>query len=430
MKIFIRTSFFFLLLSCYSCSISKKFQTNKDISYEISDYLEKKGKYNDDFLINGLKEDSITYCPTVNGYQWIVPSKGLHENIEINRSNNNVSIETFDNTIYLAFRTGPTHFASTKVKIYIISSKDGKEWEEELLLSYDRDIREPYLIEIDNKLHFYFFTSGTKISSFSPERIHHFEKERDGEWKECTKVLSKGEVHWSMKERNRKVYLVSYKGSHYQLKGESNISLLLKETDDGVNFHPSQDSSIVYIGGVSECGFEFDYSGNLWGVTRLEDGDKSGFGSHVIYAEKDNIWNWEIPETASNKIYMSPKMFNHNNELYLVARRQLGKEPFGKTSEKKSIKKQRLRNWLGYSFTNKTSALFRIDKEERKVEWVLDLPGNGDTAFPSILRISENKYLIANYSSPLKKQRSWISGQLGKTGIYLLLIEFKPCDKN
>ena len=86
-----------------------------------------------------------------------MPSKGLHENIEINRSNNNVSIETFDNKIYLAFRTGPTHFASTKVKIYIISSKDGKEWEEELLLSYDRDIREPYLIEIDNKLHFYFY---------------------------------------------------------------------------------------------------------------------------------------------------------------------------------------------------------------------------------------------------------------------------------
>ncbi len=58
----------------------------------------------------------------------------------------------------------------------------------------------------------------------------------------------------------------------------------------------------------------------------------------------------------------------------------------------------------------------------------MDLPGNGDTAFPSIIRMSENRYLVANYSSPLKRKRTWLRGQLGKTGIYLLILEFQPCN--
>lgn len=413
---------------CCSCSITKKFQSDIDISPIISEYLEETEKFNEDFLTTNLKEKSTPYCPIIYGPQWIVPSSGLPKEININRSNNNVSIATFNNKIYLAFRTGPTHFASKKVGIYIISSKDGNSWNKELYLNYNRDIREPYLIEINNKLHFYFFTSGTKISSFEPERIHHFVKNVEGEWKEEPKILSKGEVHWSMKKRNGNIYMVSYKGAHYKLKGESNVSLLFRETEDGYTFRPSQDSARVYLGGASECGFEFDYSGNLWAVTRLEDGDASGFGSQVVYAKKDSIWNWEFPEKASKRCYMSPKMFNHNNELYLIARKQLGKKPFGKTRESKSMKKQRLRNWLGYSLTKKTTALYKINKEEKKVEWIMDLPGNGDTAFPSIIRISENKYLVANYSSPLKKKRNWLRGQLGKTGIYLLILEFKPCN--
>ena len=40
----------------------------------------------------------------------------------------------------------------------------------------------------------------------------------------------------------------------------------------------------VYYGGVSEVAFEFDADGSLWAVTRNEDGDASGFGSHVCYA--------------------------------------------------------------------------------------------------------------------------------------------------
>jgi hypothetical protein len=36
-----------------------------------------------------------------------------------------------------------------------------------------------------------------------------------------------------------------------------------------------------------------------------------------------------------------------------------------------------------------------------KLEFLTDLPGDGDTAFPSIIQIDENKFTIANYASPL-----------------------------
>ena len=90
---------------------------------------------------------------------------------------------------------------------------------------------------------------------------------------------------------------------------------------------------------------------------------------------------------------------------------------------------QRVVNWMGYSLTSKTTSLFRINQETRKVEWVMDLPGTGDTSFPSIVRLDRDRFLIANYTSPLKrKKRPWLFGQLGKTSIYLQIIDFIPCE--
>jgi len=60
---------------------------------------------------------------------------------------------------------------------------------------------------------------------------------------------------------------------------------------------------------------------------------------------------------------------------------------------------------------------------------LMDMPGDGDTAFPSIIRIGPHKYLVANYSSPLNHPDwSWIEGQTSSEGtqIYFIEIEFIP----
>ena len=221
----------------------------------------------------------------------------------------------------------------------------------------------------------------------------------------------------------------SYIGSHYELKGPSEVRLFFKETQDGVNWKSANDTGAVYFGGVSETAWEFDQEGNLWAVTRLEDGDETGFGSHVAFAKAGDLGNWEFPDTADARCFMSPKMFRHGNDLYLIGRRQLGKKPFGKVKRTKKMSAQRKGNWVGYSLSPKTTALFKINKETRRVEHVMDLPGAGDTAFPSIIRLDNHRFLVANYTSPINHQnRDWLTGQLGKTKIYLQLITFEPCD--
>lgn len=424
--------FFIIALFLSSCASVKDFKSNDNQVVEtIEQYLKNEKYFNEDIFLNEDTKDSINFCPTLSAPYWVIPSEGLVSDIHIQKSNNNVSIAIFNQKIYLAFRTGPTHFASRKTGVYVISSEDGKHWQKELSLFFGKDVREPFLIPINDELHFYFFTAGVKMTAFEPQNISHYILNEDENWLEFDNVLSKGEVHWSMKKRNGRIYMTSYEGAHYQLKGPSNVSLYLKQTTNGTDFFPQEDSARVYLGGVSECAFEFDYEGNIWAVTRLEDGDETGFGSHVVFADKDNLFQWEFPDTADVRCFMSPKMFNHNDKLYLVARKQLGKKPFGKTNRNKSLKKQRIRNWAGYSLSPKTTALYKINKTEKKVEWLMDLPGVGDTAFPSIQRLDEHKFLIANYSSPIhrRKKRSWLSGQLGKTGIYLQVIEFGPCNK-
>jgi hypothetical protein len=416
-----------------SCNTLKRFPSPEpnEVKKILAEYLPQHHVAPDDpAQFDSQFSDNTKYCPRLSNHYWLIPSTDLPESIKPQDSNNNVSICIFNHRLYVAFRTGPTHFASKKTAIYIMSSADGKTWKKEFDIFPGRDVREPFLIPIDDTLHFYCFAAGTKLTSFSPEFISHYTTSGNGEWQGPEDVLQKGEVHWSMKNRNGKTYMTSYEGSHYELKGDSHVSLMFKQTLNGKDFIAVGDSATVYCGGVSETAFEFDKEGNLWAVTRNEDGDKTGFGSHVAFAPKGNLGKWEFAEDADPNCYMSPKMFRHGNDLYLIARKQLGRKPFGKTTRNKSIKKQRLRNWVGFSLSGKTTALYKINQAERKVEWVMDLPGAGDTAFPSIQRLDKDRFLIANYSSPIhrRKKRSWLSGQLGNTGIYLQVISFTPCN--
>ncbi|MBP7388952.1 MAG: hypothetical protein KA841_01030 [Chitinophagales bacterium] len=431
MRFFKYSVFYSTLFLLTSCSASRLFHTQQsgEVKALLSQYLYSHvTPPQDPAHYDSIWSAVPIQCPQLSDLYWLVPSADLPKDLKIRNSNNNVSIAIFKSRMYMAFRTGPTHFASRKTGMYIISTADGMAWQKEMELLPGRDVREPFLIEIRDTLHFYCFAAGKSMTSFAPEYISHYSRTANTPWQGPSSVLTKGEVHWSIKNRNGKTYMTSYEGSHYQLKGDSEVSLFFKETTDGQNFTTVGDSERVYFGGVSETDYEFDINKNLWAVTRLEDGDKTGFGSHVVYADKSRLDFWEFPDTAEQECYMSPRMFRQGDEIYLIARKQLGGKPFGQADRHKPMKRQRLKNWISYSLSPKTTALYHINQSTRKVEWLMNLSGAGDTAFPSILRLDAYRLLIANYSSPLKfSKRSWLAGQLGKTGIYLQVITFNSC---
>ena len=73
-------------------------------------------------------------------------------------SNNCLSIKKFNGKLFVAWRSSPKHFASSKTRMFIMSSTDdGITWEKELDKNFGRDAREPWLLEINGTLHFYFF---------------------------------------------------------------------------------------------------------------------------------------------------------------------------------------------------------------------------------------------------------------------------------
>lgn len=52
-------------------------------------------------------------------------------------------------------------------------------------------------------------------------------------------------------------------------------------------------ATVTHSGG-SEVGWNFDLFGNVWGVIRNEDGDKSGWGSRIFRADAATPGKWEF----------------------------------------------------------------------------------------------------------------------------------------
>lgn len=52
-----------------------------------------------------------------------------------------------------------------------------------------------------------------------------------------------------------------------------------------------------------------------------------------------------------------------------------------------------------------------------------DLPGCGDTAFPAIVKLDEDRFLVGNYANSLEHTNwSWIRGQLNPTQLHFIEI--------
>jgi len=323
----------------------------------------------------------------------------------------------------------PDHFASTETEIYIISSTDwGQTWDFEHRLYMGSDMREPFFIEFNGILIFSFFQAGTDPLEFSPKYLFRITRQGFQQWSEPDQWGQPGEIAWQLKYTNTTAYATSYIGDHYGV--DSNLQVYFNYTTDGFNWKPfNVTNPTMYYGGVSEVGWEFDIDGNFWGVLRNEDGDNSGWGSHVAFAPQSDLGNWQLfPQQSDPWIYESPRMFRHGNDLFLIARRDInGPYDLGYTWLPFDVQKY---IYLGeYSLRAHTTSLFQLDMETKSVVWLMDMPGDGDTAFPSIIRIGPHKYLVANYSSPLNHPDwSWIEGQTSSEGtqIYFIEIEFIP----
>ncbi len=429
----------FALIGCSQNSSSNDSydgdQDQPEQEFELEDETEQKGEEADDTPqapsddpADYRVDTSKTYKIQVSDPRWVVPSDGLPSQAPAAVSNANVDIQFFGEKLYMAWRAAPFHFAGNETLMHVVSSTDGGHtWDYEATVDKDTDVREPRFLVIDGQLQLTFFEAGTDMFSFEPKRLWRMFYQSPGSWTEPEIMLDSPEVLWDVKTRNGKVYMTSYRGNHYDVSGESLLEVRFKYSADGINWHPIDgNEGVVYTGGVSEVAFEFDAEGNLWAVTRNEDGDDSGFGAHVCFAPKNALSEWECSERSDPNRYDSPEMFRHGEEIYLVARRDVG-GPYDEGRDDLSFEEQKSTYLMNYSLRPKGTALYRINRDERKVEKLFDLPGCGDNAFPSVRRLGTHEFLMANYTNPLDMTDSnWLNGQTSSRGtqIYLMTISF------
>jgi hypothetical protein len=382
-----------------------------------------------DELWNGLIDPDAQYQVRVSPPLWVVPGPASAQHLWIGPANNNLSLAIHGGRVFLAWRTAPTHFASSSSRIHVVSSPTAEgPWTAETTIALGRDVREPFLLSVGSRLFLYFAELGSSAYRVEPNALLRIERLGPRQWTTAEVWGGAGEVAWDFKVRRGRAWMTSYRGGVYGLR-QSDIALRFRTSTDGVRWEDlPAEGAAVYHGGVSEAAFEFDDRGRLWAVTRNERGDESGFGSHLVTAAAETPWRWTFPERSSPERHDSPRLFRYGKDLYLIARRDpVAVFDWGGPSWPRLF--HRLILLASYSLRPKRTSLYRIDTETRQIQPLLDLPGVGDTAFPSVVRTGPHELLVANYTSPrLLSGAPWIAGQLfpAGTAIYLVKLRFEP----
>ena len=349
----------------------------------------------------------------------VVPGAGLPAEVVLRQANNNLDVVRHEGRVYLAFRTAPTHFASPDTAIYVVSSIDQQTWDFEARFTKATDLREPRLLSFDDRLFLYFAVLGSDPTKFEPQGMMLSEYQGPGSWSTPEWFYLEGFIPWRARVEDGIPYLVAYVGGEgiYEPGGKP-LEVHWLATKDGRAFTPViPGKPAVLVGGTSETDFAFLDDGSLIAVGRNEAGDARGFGSRICRATAEDLGNWSC--LADPKKYDSPLLFRQGGAVYLVARRNVTETgDYDLGLDELPLSEQWVRYEADYSSRPKRCALWKVDPETRRIEFVLDLPSRGDTCFPALLREGQGTVEIYNYSSALDGgDVSWFEGQLNPTMI-------------
>jgi hypothetical protein len=367
---------------------------------------------------------------TIEESRRIVPSEGLPAEAPAQTSNNNLDVVRFGGRVYLAFRSGPYHFASPEVRIHVVSSEDEVSWRYEHTFSRTTDLREPRWLEVGGTLFLYLAELGTNRLDFEPMQTLVSSLGADGTWSELAPLEGFGNaILWRARTERGTAYATAYFGGEmvYDFLPDPMMRVELFTTDDGLTFrHVDPAQPTLYVGGASETDFSVGDDGTVFGVMRQEAGDATGMGSRVCHTTIDRLGEWTCH--VDRRKFDSPLAFFHDGEHYLVARRNVTEDGFYDVAAEGDVVVRSIRNQGLYINTPKRCALWRWIPDEDRVAFVLDLPSAGDTCFPGrIDGARPDEVVIYDYSSdPAMADLAWNDGQVGPTFIYRHVLRFTP----
>ncbi|MCW5802178.1 MAG: hypothetical protein KIT31_07305 [Deltaproteobacteria bacterium] len=366
-------------------------------------------------------------APAVGAPTIVSPSTALPPGVTSQTSNNNLDIVWYRGRLFYAFRTGPSHFASRDVVMYVMSTADHVTWTHEATFDMNRDLREPRFLVAGDRLFFYFAVLGDYAGTFEPLEARVSELLAPGEWSASQVVFEPGFIPWRAKTFAGKPMVIGYVGGEniYETDGEPvRVSWWTTEGDDGRAVVPMVPGKpIVLEGGSSETDLVALPGGGLFAVSRNELGDDLGWGSKLCRAEAGDLGNWRC--VGDPRKYDSPIVFEHGADIYMIARRQVTADGhYDLMLRNLPPAEQTTQYNVNYWITPKRCALWKLDPVALSAAHVLDLPSSGDTCFPGVVPLGAGRYLVYNYTSPLEGDldRPWMKAQFEPTQIHYLTL--------
>jgi hypothetical protein len=350
----------------------------------------------------------------------VAPSDAMPPEVESQTAHNNLDIIWHEGRLFFAFRTGPSHFASPDIVMWIVSTTDHQTWRYEGTIALGTDVREPRFVSVGGRLWLYYAILGTRPTEFRPQGTQAIEYLGPGEWGEPVDSFEQGFIPWRVERVGDGVRLIGYTGGDniYEMNGEP-LTVHWLTSNNGLDWSPVVPGQpVVLTGGVSETAYAQLEDGTLIAVGRNEAGDETGFGSSVCRAEADAIGDWRCQNDPRK--YDSPMMFQHADRIWLVGRRHVTEDGhFDLMQRDLSMSEQNLQYQAAYWTKPKRCALWEVDPASLVVSHVLDLPTAGDTCFASAVKLEGNQYLLYDYSSSTDDPDiAWYEGQTGPTHIY------------
>lgn len=360
-------------------------------------------------------------APALGGVTVVVPADTMPPQVESQVSHNNLDIVWHGDRLFFAFRTGPSHFASEDVVMYVVSTQDQETWTFETEIALGTDVREPRFLSWDGRLMLYFAVLGEVPVLFEPQHAMATEYLGPGAWSTPERILPDldGFIPWRTKTIDGVAHLLGYVGGEniYQPDGEPTEVHWLT-TEDGRAFTPFvAGQPVVLVGGTSETDLVITDDGDAIAVARNELGDGEAWGSKVCRAAADDLGAWTCVDDVRK--YDSPILFRDGDGIWLIARRQLDHDgAYDLLRDELPAEEQLSLYQREYWTSPKRCALWRVDPETLAVTHALDLPSAGDTCFPGVVELGDHRWLVYNYTSPVEDpDLDWFEGQSGPTHI-------------
>ncbi len=306
---------------------------------------------------------------------WTIAAGGRHHAF--------VDLVAWRGSLLMAHVHAPYHMGSSRSRVVIGASRDGKQFQPLSELRLDgRDIRDPKLAVIDGRLHLYVLANDSFLAL--PHETLLARSEDGVTWSGFERVGEPGWLFWRPESPDGRTWWAPV-----FRPGEA----VLVRSSDGA--HWTEVSAIHRGSDASETAILFLPDGRLLATVRLEPEGALWLGSD----DAGTLVAWSAPPYTSWRSRISretrldgPALFTISEQAFAVGRRQPGPRS-GLTKH-------------GGLLSRKRSALYRVGED---LEHLGDLPSAGDTSYAGVV-VRERDVLVAYYTSNLRRDYPWILG--------------------